>query len=129
MPETVSTPKTYTQAQLTKKYLELAGPETDLNYQELRKAVWWNFTDNNSLRLTPYGFRFLVKVLNITHYSFTLKQRLANKNLIQLERFFPGVYFLYRNELIIVFDEGDASMLALLDGDLKTYLENLEVNN
>ena len=129
MPETASTPKTYNQAQLTKKYIELAGPDTSLNYQELKKAVWWNFTDNNSLRLTAYGFRFLIKVLNITHYSFTLKQRLANKNLIQLERFFPGVYFLYRNELIIVFDESDASMLALLDGDLKTYLENLEVNN
>lgn len=129
MPATASTPKSHSQAQLTKKYLELAGPESALNYQELKKALWWNFTDNNSLRLTSYGFRFLVKVIKIPHYTFTLKQRLANKNLLQLERYFPGVYFLYRNELIIVFDESDASMLALLDGDLKTYLENLEVNN
>lgn len=129
MPAIASTPKSYSQSQLTKKYLELAGTQTDLNYQDFRKAVWWNFTDDNSLRLTAFGFRFLVKILNIKHYSFTLKQRLANKNLIQLERYFPGVYFLHRNELIIVFDESDASMLALLDGDLKTYLENLEVNN
>ena len=129
MPAIVSTPKSHSQSQLTKKYLELAGTQTDLNYQDFRKAVWWNFTDDNSLRLTAFGFRFLVKILNIKHYSFTLKQRLANKNLIQLERYFPGVYFLHQNELIIVFDESDASMLALLDGDLKTYLENLEVNN
>ena len=129
MPAIVSTPKSHSQSQLTKKYLELAGTQTDLNYQDFRKAVWWNFTDDNSLRLTAFGFRFLVKILNIKHYSFTLKQRLANKNLIQLERYFPGVYCLHRNELIIVFDESDASMLALLDGDLKTYLENLEVNN
>jgi len=129
VPAIVSTPKSHSQSQLTKKYLELAGTQTDLNYQDFRKAVWWNFTDDNSLRLTAFGFRFLVKILNIKHYSFTLKQRLANKNLIQLERYFPGVYFLHQNELIIVFDESDASMLALLDGDLKTYLENLEVNN
>jgi hypothetical protein len=129
VPAIVSTPKSHSQSQLTKKYLELAGTQTDLNYQDFRKAVWWNFTDDNSLRLTAFGFRFLVKILNIKHYSFTLKQRLANKNLIQLERYFPGVYFLHQNELIIVFDETDASMLALLDGDLKTYLENLEVNN
>lgn len=129
MPAIVSTPKSHSQSQLTKKYLELAGTQTDLNYQDFRKAVWWNFTDDNSLRLTAFGFRFLVKILNIKHYSFTLKQRLANKNLIQLERYFPGVYFLHQNELIIVFDESDASMLALLDGDLKTYLKNLEVNN
>ena len=129
MPAIVSTPKSHSQSQLTKKYLELAGTQTDLNYQDFRKAIWWNFTDDNSLRLTAFGFRFLVKILNIKHYSFTLKQRLANKNLIQLERYFPGVYFLHQNELIIVFDETDASMLALLDGDLKTYLENLEVNN
>jgi hypothetical protein len=129
VPAIASTPKSHTQAQLTKKYLELAGSETTLNYQELKKVLWWNFTNNNSLRLTAFGFRFLIKILNVTHYSFTLKHRLANKNLIQLERYFPGVYFLYRNELIIVFDESDASMLALLDGDLKTYLENLEINN
>jgi len=129
VPAIVSTPKSHSQSQLTKKYLELAGTQTDLNYQDFRKAVWWNFTDDNSLRLTAFGFRFLVKILNIKHYSFTLKQRLANKNLIQLERYFPGVYFLHQNELIIVFDESDASMLALLDGDLKTYLKNLEVNN
>lgn len=129
MPETASTPKYHTQTQLTKRYLELAGSETDLSYQDFKKALWWNFTDNNSLRLTSYGYRFLSEILKIKHYNFALKNRLANKNLIQLERYFPGVYFLYRNELIIVFDESDASMLALLDGDLKTYLENLEVNN
>ncbi len=129
MPATASTPKNHDQAQLTKKYLELAGSATDLTYQDFRKTLWWNFTDNNSLRLTSYGYRFLSEILKVKHYSFTLKNRLANKNLIQLERYFPGVYFLYRNEIIIVFDESDASMLALLDGDLKTYLENLEVNN
>jgi len=86
VPAIVSTPKSHSQSQLTKKYLELAGTQTDLNYQDFRKAVWWNFTDDNSLRLTAFGFRFLVKILNIKHYSFTLKQRLANKNLIQLER-------------------------------------------
>jgi hypothetical protein len=38
------------------------------------------------------------------------------------------MYFLFKAQKITVYDEQDASMLALMGGDLRGYLENLELN-
>jgi hypothetical protein len=55
-----------------------------------------------------------------------MDEPLTNKNLLQLERYFQGMYYLQKNQVIVVFDEQEASMLTLYGGDLRSYLNNLE---
>ena len=120
-----STPKRFTQQQLTKVFLESTGG-TIASAQDLRYKIWVNPTDNNSLRLSLEGYRFLVQVVKLKTYKFELPEPLNNKNLLQLERYFQGMYYLQKNQVIVVFDEQEASMLTLYSGDLKSYLNNLE---
>ena len=74
------------------------------------------------------GYKFLLEKVKIAGYDYKLSSPLSSKNLLQLERYFQGPYFLLQNKKIIVFDELEASMLSLMDGDLRSYLENLEIN-
>lgn len=120
-----STLKRFTQHQLTRIFLE-ATSGTIASAQDLRYKIWINPTDNNSLRLSLEGYRFLVQVVKLKTYKFELPEPLNNKNLLQLERYFQGMYYLHKNEMIVVFDEQEASMLTLYGNDLKTYLNNLE---
>ncbi len=71
----------------------------------------------------------LLKKNNVRSYVFELDEPLTNKNLLQLERHFPGMYFLFRAQKITVYDEQEASMLTLMDSNLKSYLDNLEVSS
>ena len=124
---TKSSPKRYTQRQLTEVFLTAATiPVQQLNTWQRR--IWFNPTDNESLRLNMVGYKFLIEKVKIAGYDYKLSSPLSSKNLLQLERYFQGPYFLLQNKKIIVFDELEASMLSLMDGDLRTYLENLEIN-
>jgi hypothetical protein len=38
------------------------------------------------------------------------------------------MYYILNNKKFFLFDESEASMLSLMGGDLKTYLDNLEIN-
>jgi len=120
---TGSTPKRYTQHQLTKIFAEtLKQPVSQLHYH-----LWNNPKDTVSLRLSLSGYTILKKN-GIQSYLFELNEPLTNRHLLQLERHFPGMYFLFKAQKITVYDEQDASMLALMGGDLRGYLENLELN-
>jgi len=124
---TKSSPKRYTQRQLTEVFLTAA----EIPLQQLsawQQRIWFNPTDNQSLRLNMVGYKFLLEKVKIAGYDYKLSSPLSSKNLLQLERYFQGPYFLLQNKKIIVFDEAEASMLSLMDGDLRTYLENLEIN-
>ena len=121
---TKSTPKRYNQKQLTKTFAELlsaAGYKVD----NLKYQLWFNPTDTNSLRLSMLGYSILNK-LELKSYHFDLIQPLTNRNIIQLDRHFQGVYYLFKNEKIILYDGQEASMLVLYDNDIKKYLDNLE---
>lgn len=120
---TESTPKRFKQNQLTKVFAEILGQPTHLVHYQL----WNNPTDSTSLRLSLQGYT-LLKKNEVKSYTFELSEPLTNKNLLQLERHFPGMYFLFRAQKITVYDEQEASMLTLMDGNLKGYLENLEAN-
>ena len=124
---TKSSPKRYTQRQLTEAFLTAAGIPLDslLTY---KNRIWFNPTDNQSLRLNLIGYQFLLDSVKLKAYEYKLTAPLSSKNLLQLERYFQGPYFLFQHKKIIVFDETEASMLSLMDGDLRTYLENLEIN-
>jgi len=124
---TKSSPKRYTQRQLTEVFLA----SSNIPVQQLstwQRRIWFNPVDNESLRLNLIGYQFLMDNVKLKGYDYTLKSPLSSKNLIQLERYFQGPYYLFQNKKIIVFDETEASMLSLMDGDLRTYLENLEIN-
>ena len=117
--------KRYTQGQLTKIFSQQTGKlVVDI------KFIWHNFTDKNSLRLNMSGYQFLKKELKLKDYIFELDRPLTNKNLLQLERFFPGPYYYWsRTNKFIVFDDQDAVWLELHGSDLPSYLENLEKTN
>ena len=125
MPVTKSTPKRYTQRQLTKIFIQQAdlpiGVTTDM-----QKRWWKNPTDPNSLRLTLQGLQFVKAVLKLTSYDFALPAELTNQQLLQLERQFKGMYYLLKREKIIVFEEEEAMMLTLHGNDLVSYLDNIE---
>ena len=124
---TKSSPKRYTQRQLTEAFL-IASDIPVQRLSQYQNQIWFNTTDPKSLRLNLNGYNFVIKTVKLTAYEYKLSKPLTSKNLLQLERYFQGPYFLLQNKKIIVFDEAEASMLSLMDGDLRTYLENLEIN-
>lgn len=116
--------KKYNQIQLTKALASHAnlGPG---EWQSLRRTIWFNPVDDNSLRLNQNGFSFL-KRCGYKSYEIEISPHfLANKHLLALERFFPGVYLLVNAKKIIVFDEEIAVLLHLTDGNLIQYLDSL----
>lgn len=122
---TESTRKRFTQTQLNKTFAELSQrPLTTFRY-----VIWNNPKDDNSLRLSLQGYKFLVQELKLKSYKFDLDGFLVNKHLLMLERYFQGMYYLIGSNKIVVFDEQEAAMLSLMNGDLITYLNNLDSNN
>lgn len=116
--------KRYTQSQLTKIFSELSGQHPGkLVYQ-----IWNTPKDDSSLRLSLNGYKFVAHDLKLKSYKFEFERPLANKHLLQLERLFQGVYYLIGAHKIVVFDEQEASMLSLMDGNLTAYLNNLDKN-
>ena len=131
---TESTPKRFKQSQLTKVFFEiLSSPGTPRvgavsTLRTFHYNLWHNPKDDASLRLSLQGYNILKKN-DIKSYTFELSEPLTNKNLLQLERHFPGMYFLFRAQKITVYDEQEATMLTLMDSNLKSYLDNLEESN
>lgn len=117
--------KKYNQINLTRLLAEQAKMQAG-SWQSLRQTLWFKPTDNNSLRLTYVGYNFF-KRQGFTSYEITLENKgLANKHLLILERYYPGVYMLVNAKKIILFDEEYASLIILMNGDIMGYLENLE---
>ena len=104
-------PKKYNQIQLTKALAAQAnlGPG---EWQTLRRTIWFNPVDDNSLRLNHNGFSFL-KRCGYKNYEIEISPHfLANKHLLALERFFPGVYLLVNAKKIIVLTPLSADFLS-----------------
>ncbi|CAB5214044.1 hypothetical protein UFOVP190_2 [uncultured Caudovirales phage] len=120
-----SSPKRYTQSQLSKIFFELADVPVGYHHQ-YRMSMWVNPTDDNSLRLTLSGLQFVGSSLDLKSYKFELDEELTNQNILQLERLFQGPYYLLKRQKIIVFEESEAMMLTLHGNNLKAYLDNLE---
>ena len=124
---TKSSLKRYTQTQLTKIFLTAANLPIG-KFSELRYDLWFNPKDDTSIRLSMNGYKFVSKMLRIESYEFPLSEPLTNYNLLQLDRYFQTMYYILNNKKFFLFDESEASMLSLMGGDLKTYLDNLEIN-
>lgn len=123
-----STHKRWSQTQLTKMFITAAnmgqGQTNDLRYR-----IWMNPTDNNSLRLNLEGYHFAMRTLKLRAYEYELEKPLTNKNLLQLERYFQGMYYMLQGKKLVFFDEAEATMMALYSNDIFRYLESLEESN
>ena len=122
---TKSSPKRYTQRQLTKIFVQQANIPIG-HTSEMQMRWWKNPTDPNSLRLSLQGLQLVKAVLKMQSYEFDLFEELSNYNLLQLERLFQGPYYLLKRQKIIVFEEAEAMMLTLHGNNLKGYLDSLE---
>ena len=122
---TKSSPKSYTQRQLTKIFVEQAGLPIGTT-TDMQKRWWKNPTDANSLRLSLAGLQFVKSNLKLQSYDFELPEELTNSQLLQLERQFKSMYYLLKRQKIIVFEESEAMMLTLHSGNLKAYLDSIE---
>lgn len=80
------------------------------------------------MRLTSKGYQWL-KSLKILEYPIGIKTSITPRDLLLLERHFSCLYFVQNLKNLIVFDETTASMLHLHNGDLQTYLKNLNISS
>ena len=123
---TRSTHKRFTQRQLTEIFCTQAGfPTSTWNIQQFAQQWWVNPTNNDSIRLSLRGLQFIKANLKLQSYEFELSEELTNHNLLQLERVFPGMFYLLKRKKIIVFDEQEAMMLTLHGNNLNGYLDSL----
>jgi len=128
-----STPRKYTQNQLTKLFFDL-GLNKEYTQRELKAKIWENPQNPNSLRLTTTGW-MMANQVDMKHYRFEISIMLTAKRLLQLERVLVGPYFIKgkwpipRPHMVekplnlYVFDEQDSIMLGLY-GDLEKFLDN-----
>lgn len=123
-----STHKRWSQTQLTKIFISAAGMSIGQT-NDLRYKIWMNPTDDNSLRLNLEGYYFAIRALKLHAYEYDLERPMSNKNLLQLERYFQGMYYMLHGKKIVFFDEAEATMMALYGDDIFRYLETLQESN
>jgi hypothetical protein len=115
--------KKYTQTQLNKIF----SIQSNTPISKFKNIIWFNNSNNNSLRLTLAGYNFLIKECKLQSYSFKLDSPITNKLVLQLERYYPTFYFLLPvNYIFTVFEDETTTMLTLLNGDLKKLLSDYE---
>jgi hypothetical protein len=134
----VTTPKRHTQRSAL-EYLASKDPNLIFEFssrvaEDLSK-FWWLPTNPNSLRLSPHGrnaisskcWRFSIRHWSEDHNRWI---GLTNKNLLTIERKFPGIYYLESPtaDYIEIFEEEDATFLTLLGGDIYQFLAILDQN-
>lgn len=87
---------------------------------------WFNIINPASLRLTREAHTWLNRHTQHRLHSIKLKQGLASRQFLQLERLLASPYVITSYKGIAVVDETTLIMLQLHAGDLNTYLQNLE---
>lgn len=120
-----STHKRWSQHQLTKIFISAAGMSQGQT-GDLKYKIWMNPTDDSSLRLNLEGYYFVIRTLKLRAYEYELSKPMTNKNLLQLERYFQGMYYMLHGKKLVLFDEAEATMMALYNDDIFRYLETLE---
>jgi hypothetical protein len=136
-----STPRKYTQAQITTLFYDFGLNKEYGTKSELKSKIWENPQNPNSLRFAQTGW-LLAGKLRMKHYRFDIDFILTAKRLLQLERILVGPYYIKgkwttsnfgytkipnkpKPIKLFVFDEQDAIMLGLY-GDIQKFLDNQE---
>lgn len=113
------------QQEWTNKAIAAAGLTPEV-MGDVVKYWWRNPLNKNSLRLTWPGYSYFTKISKFTSHKVELDSDITGKQMLQLERLFHEPYYL-RDGWILVFGEQDAVMLQLHAGNLKQYLDNLQM--
>jgi hypothetical protein len=117
-----------TKLELTKLFLKDAGivDPTDAIIRDYLLKWWATPLSPIGLRLSTEGNKFLKQELKLAHYSYEIKEDTTKtlKLYLQLNKRIGSPYYLQGNNTIILYGETDASMIALMGGDIATYMDN-----
>lgn len=90
-----------------------------LDYDEWIKNVFW-FPTGDGMRITFEGYQILSK--HFPHYNIesdaTAEKPRTAKHFIFLARFCRQPYYIYGSDYIVFFDEEEAFIFKLCDGDI-----------
>ena len=87
---------------------------------------WYNIRRDGGLRLTHDGYEYLVKILNLEHYTIkTPDVQITNQYLVDLDRFIKCPYYMEsgRWKKIILFDKKVYFALTMYNNDFEKFLK------
>ena len=122
------TKSTLNQSEYTRVFLREAGMDEEKNTSDYWLLFWWNHTNQNHLRLSTKGIKFIKKETKIPLYSIEVAHPLLSTHLVKLARINLGPYYLTvreKDSVITVINQEVATMLMLHAGNLGQYLDNL----
>lgn len=106
-------------------------------------TTWWrNTRPESGLRLSEEGYKVFVTELFVKKYSISIQYSedvsgVTNtwlkhnpRVLLNLDRYLTCPFYIPpRKQSIIVFDEHEANMISLYNGDISLYMKNTETWN
>jgi hypothetical protein len=112
----------------TKVFLEQAQYDSsELSVRAFTKLWWVSPYSPIGLRLTSDGSKFLTHVLKLESYKYQVTSDLpiTFKAMLKMSKHLSAPFYLNpQTKTMIFYGEQDATMLALMGGDLLTYLDN-----
>jgi hypothetical protein len=112
---------------LTKVFLEQSN--VDATPEAIKLFSTWWFTPHSpiGLRLSSEGHKYLTTILKLSCYTIKIQENTVKsfKLFLLMSKYLNYPYYLKGNDTIVVFGEEDGIMLALMSGDITSYLNNL----
>jgi hypothetical protein len=112
----------------TKVFLEQAQYDCSETSVRAFTKIWWVSPYSPiGLRLTNDGSKFLTHVLKLESYKYQVTSDLpiTFKAMLKMSKHLSAPFYLNpQTKTMIFYGEQDATMLALMGGDLLTYLDN-----
>ena len=112
---------------LTERLVALLPDSEKITVDKAMLAWWKNFRDSGGYRLTADGYAIMAGVLEFEHWRVASPANL--KMLVELDKKLTSPYYFdAKKKELILFGSREA-MMATLHGDIKRYLELLQVRN
>lgn len=115
-----------TKTELTELLMSEANiPLTPELVKSTMQMLWFTPYSRIGLRLSSSGHDFLSNTLKLTHYTYKIVNTPDSlKVLLQMNKYLTSPFYIKGASTIVMYGETDASMIALMGGDLGKYLEN-----
>lgn len=115
--------KRYTQSELNKIFAVQSGK----HLLKFKNIIWFNASNDHSLRLTLAGYNFLTNECNLKSHCFDIEPPITNRLILRLERYYPIFYFILPNSYkFYSFEDEATTLLILMNGNLNELLKNYE---
>lgn len=93
---------------------------------DLFLSVWKNSSHTNRLALTKTGLNYLVDLLNLEQWKFSIPN-ITSGDVVMMDRYMTYPYYLVSRKTkthknLIIFDESTATQLVLYDNNLRLWL-------